>query len=171
MPVVVRVKTSISSAGNKTLPESRQRGFTLLELIVVLVIAAAMMSIVPPLISSALPGAEIKSAARQLAAGLRYARNKALTSDEEAILMLDLDAKKFSVTGKKKSFSIPHGLKVTLVTAESEMVAERKGAIRFFPEGGSTGGRVSVANNTRGYDIDVDWLTGKVRILEKKADS
>jgi len=49
----------------------RQGGFTLLELMVVLAIAAIMMTVVPPLLSSALPGAQLKSAARQLAAGLR----------------------------------------------------------------------------------------------------
>ena len=84
--------------------------------------------------------------------------------------MLDLDAKTFNVTGKQKTFHIPEDLKVTLVTAESEMVEEKKGGIRFFPQGGSTGGRVSVANGKRGYGVDVDWLTGKVRILETESD-
>ena len=95
------MRISILPAGNRL---ATQRGFTLLELIVVLAIAAIMMAVVPPVISSALPGAEIKSAARQLAAGLRFARNHALTSDEEAVLLVDLEQKTFRVTGKKKTF-------------------------------------------------------------------
>jgi len=132
----------------------------------VLVIAALMMTVVPPMISSALPGAELNSAARQVAAGLRYARNKALTSDAETTLMLDLESKQFNISGKKKNFQIHQDLQVTLLTAESEMLAEKKGAIRFFPAGGSTGGSISLSTDKRKYAVDVDWLTGKVRILE-----
>lgn len=136
-----------------------------------LAIAAIMLTIVPPMISSALPGAELKSAARKVAAGLRYARNRSLSSDEETILMLDLESKQFTVSGKKKNFQIDQDLDLTLLTAESEMVAENKGAIRFFPDGGSTGGRISLSTDKRKYAVDVDWLTGKVRILETAPDS
>lgn len=155
------------SAGNKL----RQRGFTLLELMIVLVIAAIMMTVVPPMISSALPGAELKSAARKVAAGLRYARNKSLSSDEETILMLDLESKQFNVSGKKKNYQLHKDLDLTLLTAESEMVAEYRGAIRFFPDGGSTGGRISLSTGKRKFAVDVDWLTGKVRIMETDPDS
>lgn len=84
--------------------------------------------------------------------------------------MVDLEAHTFQVTGKQKTFHIPKDVKVTLITAETEMVEEKRGGIRFFPAGGSTGGRVSVANGKRGYDVDVDWLTGKVRILEAQSE-
>ncbi len=152
----------MSSAGSKL----RQRGFTLLELMIVLVVAAIMMAVVPPMISSALPGAELKASARKVAAGLRYARNRSLISDEETTLMLDLETKQFKVSGKKKNFQIHKDLELTLLTAESEMVEEKKGAIRFFPDGGSTGGRISLSTGKRKYAVDVDWLTGKVRIME-----
>lgn len=137
---------------------------------IVLAVAALMMTVVPPMISSALPGAELKSAARQVAASLRYARGKSLTSDEETTLMLDLEAKQFNISGKKKTFQIQRDLDVSLLTAESEMVEEKKGAIRFFPDGGSTGGRISLSTEKRGYAVDVDWLTGKVRILETEPE-
>ena len=113
------------------------------------------------MISSALPGAELKSAARKVAAGLRYARNKSLTSDTETTLMLDLEAKQFEVSGKKKKFQLHEDLDLTLLTAESEMVAEKKGAIRFFPDGGSTGGHIELTVNEKEYRVNVAWLTGE----------
>ncbi len=149
---------------NTQLPQSR--GFTLLELIIVLVIAAAMVAIVPPLIGNALPGAQLKSASRQLAAGLNYARNHALVSREEAVLVLDLEKKDFSVSGRSKTFVLPGDLELELFTAKSEMLAEKKGGIRFFPDGGSTGGRITLSNGKRAYAVDVDWLTGRVKILD-----
>ena len=47
------------------------RGFTLLELLVVLALATLLIALVPPLISAALPGVELKSSARKVAASVR----------------------------------------------------------------------------------------------------
>jgi len=138
----------------------RQRGFTLLELMVVLVIAAILM------ISSALPGAQLKSAARQLAAGLRSARNQALVGRKETRLVIDLEAHRFGISGRKRRYPIPDSLKIDLLTAESELLGGKRGGIRFFPQGGSTGGRITLSNGKRAFGVDVDWLTGKVRILQ-----
>ena len=144
----------------------RQHGFTLLELMVVLAIAAILMTVVPPLVSSALPGAQLKSASRQLAAGLRSARNQALVSRKEASLVVDLEKHAFHVSGRKHDYSLPASLKIDLLTVESELLSGKRGGIRFFPQGGSTGGRITLSNGRRAFGVDVDWLTGKVRILQ-----
>lgn len=147
------------------------RGFTLLELIVVMALMAILMTLVPPMISGALPGTQLKSASRELAAGLRLARNHALTAREESTLTLNVDKHSYRVTGRKKSFSIPENLKIELLTAESETQGESIGAIRFFPDGGSTGGRITLSYAERAFGVDVDWLTGKVRILDVEPES
>jgi general secretion pathway protein H len=144
----------------------RQSGFTLLELMVVLAIAAVMMTVVPPLVSSALPGAQLKSASRQLAAGLRSARNRALVSRKETSLVLDLENHTFQVSGRKRSYPIPESLQIDLLTVETELLGNQRAGIRFFPEGGSTGGRITLSNGKRAFGVDVDWLTGKVRIVQ-----
>jgi len=164
----VRVRARTLPAGNSVV---RFRGFTLLELIVVMALMAILMTLVPPMISSALPGAQLKSASRELAAGLRFARNHALTAREESTLTLNVEKHSFQVTGRKKNYSIPEKLKIELLTAESETRGESIGAIRFFPDGGSTGGRVTLSYGERAFGIDVDWLTGKVRILDVEPGS
>ena len=68
----------------------RQRGFTLLEILVALVIGVLLVALVPPLLSGMSGATELRSAARQLAAGLRSARNEAITRQREAVLTLDL---------------------------------------------------------------------------------
>jgi general secretion pathway protein H len=79
---------------------------------------------------------------------------------------LDLDKRAFSLSGNARIFQLPEKLELKLYTAQSEIVNERQGSIRFFPDGSSTGGRVTVASGERKYLVDVDWLTGKVAILE-----
>ena len=162
---VERVKPATLPAGS-----NRRGGFTLLELLLVMALAAIMMVLVPPMVSSALPGTQLKSAARELAAGLRYARTHALTSREEAVLILDAEKRHFKITGRNRNYSIPESVDISMLTAESETRGDSVGAIRFFPDGGSTGGRVNLRHGERGFGVDVDWLTGKVRILDLEPD-
>ena len=139
-------------------------GFTLLELMLVLVIAALAAAVTPPLLSAALPGLQLKSTAREVAAALRYARDHAAAQQTEAVVLLDLEEHQYTVTGRRKIFSIPDGLEVELDTVVSELTGDRAGGIRFYPDGSSTGGRVTLSRGERSYKVDVDWLTGQVQI-------
>jgi len=141
-------------------------GFTLIELLIVLVIAAMVLAVAPPLIARALPGVEIKGAARQLTAVLKFARNHAISSQKQATVAIDVEQRTFRVTGKQRQFTIKETITIDLVTAESEVSAAGVGSIRFYPSGGSTGGRVTLSDGKRSFDIDIDWLTGRVRILD-----
>lgn len=142
------------------------RGFTLLELLLVLVIAAAGYALVARVGSGGLSGAELKSAARAVAAGLRDARGTAIATQESVALTLDLEHRSMEVGGAGRARSLPQRLDLKLYTAQSEIVDDKRGAIRFYPDGSSTGGRVTLAAGERSLLVDVDWLTGRVTIKE-----
>jgi len=146
-----------------------QHGFTLLELLVVLVIAVLLVAVVPPLISGMSGATELRSAARQLAAGLRFARNEAVTRQREAVLTLDLSKHRFAVNGDPREIALPESLSLHLYTAQSELLDQATGNIRFFPDGSSTGGAVTVSGPKLAYRINVDWLTGAIAIVEQEA--
>jgi len=141
-------------------------GFTLIELLVVLAILAIISAMVIPRMLTGPSTTELRSAARQVAAGLRFARSEAVATRQEARLMLDLEHQSFAVDGDNQVRMLPRGVGVKLVTAQSDLVSDKIGAIRFFPDGGSNGGRVTVFADERKYDVDVDWLTGRVAILD-----
>ena len=61
---------------------------------------------------------------------------------------------------------LPQGIVLELVTAEREMLAERRGGIRFFPDGSSGGGRVTLTLAGLERRVDVAWLTGRVTVSE-----
>lgn len=142
------------------------RGFTLIELLVVMVIMGLAYSLVPPMFSSGSSGAELKSATRQLAAGLRKARSEAITRKREASVVLDVEQRRFNITGDKRVYSLSRKVEVNLHTAQSELFSGQVGAIRFFPDGSSTGGRITLTAGDLKYQIDVDWMTGRVAIGE-----
>jgi len=141
-----------------------QRGFTLLELMVVLVIGAIMYTLVLGVPFRGPSTADLKAAARTLASGLRQAQSTAMATRRDATLTLDLDAREFQVSGTEGTRALPSQLELKLYTAQTEAVSERKGSIRFYPDGSSTGGRITVASGERQFLVDVDWLTGRVSI-------
>lgn len=138
-----------------------------MELLVVLAILVVVLTVVPPMVSAAFPGVELKGTARQVAAGLRSARERALATRSDAIFEIDVEEHWFRLAeGAERRTQIPERLAVHLVTADQELSSESRGGIRFFADGSSTGGRVSVSYGERGYDIGVDWLTGRIRIQQ-----
>ena len=143
-----------------------QRGFTIIELLVVMVIMALAYTLASPMISSGVSGAELKASARQIAAGLRKARSDAISRRQESVLTLDLASRQFQLTGDARVYRLPPSVAVKVFTAQSELVGGTAGAIRFFPDGGSTGGRITLSANARNYDVDINWLTGQVVIIE-----
>ncbi len=146
-----------------------QHGFTLLEMLVALIIGVLLVTLVPPLLSGLGGGVELRSAARQLAAGLRSARNQAVTRQQEAVLTLDLAQHRFGVSGDPRVIALPNSVAFNLYTAQSELLDQTTGNIRFFPDGSSTGGAITVSNPKIAYRINVDWLTGAVDIVEQGA--
>ena len=127
---------------------------------------AMAYALASPMISSGVSGTELKASARQLAAGLRKARSDAVAHKQETSLTVDVDEHQFRVSGDQRIYRLPKGVVITLVTAQSELVGGAAGSIRFFPDGGSTGGRITVSSHERKYEVDINWLTGQVAILE-----
>ena len=147
----------------------RQPGFTLLEILVALVIGVLLVALVPPLLSGLSGSVELRSAARQLAAGLRSARNQAVTRQQEAVLTLDLAQRRFGVSGDSRVIALPASVALKLYTAQSERLDQTTANLRFFPDGSSTGGAITVSGPKIAYRVNVDWLTGAVAIVEQDA--
>jgi general secretion pathway protein H len=145
---------------------TRHSGFTLLEILVVLALLAMVYALVPPMITVGGSTTELKAGARQVAAGLRKARSQAIVSRAEATLTLDVEARSFLLSGDSKSRKLPQQAEIGVYTAQGEVVDANTAAIRFYPDGSSTGGRVTLAMDERKFHVDVDWLTGQVEILD-----
>jgi general secretion pathway protein H len=144
----------------------RLRGLTLLELLIVLTLMGFIVAIALPTFGGGVSTTALKSAAREIAAGLRYARGQAIAQRTEALLVLDVDARTFTLPPDAHLHRLPERLELKLYTSQRDLVSDKIGAIRFFPDGGSTGGRITLASGERKLEVDVDWLTGRVAILD-----
>jgi general secretion pathway protein H len=145
------------------------KGFTLLELIVVLFIVVLGFSVVTINLSPGNDSTELKAAARDIVSALRYARGQALMSHQETTITLDLASNTYTVSGRGKVYIIPKTIDVTVVTAQSELNGKGIGNIRFFADGSSTGGRITLERGKAGWQIDINWLTGQIELDDAKA--
>jgi general secretion pathway protein H len=141
-----------------------QRGFTLLELLVVLTIIAVVLAFVPGFLLRGQPGLDVDVAARAIADALRQARSEAVLQNREQLFALDVEQRLFRVEGQRAPVQIAKGIDITFQTARSEAVSEKIGQIRFFPDGSATGGRIGLALDGQVVEVVVDWLTGLVSV-------
>ncbi len=143
-----------------------QGGFTLIELLVVLLIMGALITLAPAAFHNIAPGLEMKAAAREVAGAMRQARGQAIRDNREAVVLIDTERNVYRLGQDARVHALNPAFQVSLVTAASEQLDDTRGRIRFFPDGTSTGGRVTLSRNDRKFDITVDWLTGLVAISE-----
>lgn len=141
------------------------RGFTLIELLVVLAVLIVAYSLIPPLFSKSVSTAELKSSARLIASALRATRSEAIAKNSEQLFLLDLKNHHFSIADRPTQ-ALEKSIELTLRTAESEMIEQDKGGIRFFADGSSTGGGITLSSGPQKIKIGVEWLTGRVEILD-----
>jgi general secretion pathway protein H len=143
----------------------RQRGFTLVELLVVLVILALVLALVPAFLAGSQGTAELDTRAHELAAKLREARSLAIRDGRTAAFVVDGAEGLYGiVAGGVELRRLPAGWHVAILDAADEPVEPRRGIIRFFADGSSTGGIVAILRGDRRSDVEVEWLTGRVSI-------
>jgi general secretion pathway protein H len=141
-------------------------GFTLVELLVVLLIIGVVFVAMPIAYDRMKPGLEVRSDAREIARILRETRGIAIRDNEEATVLIDLNERFLRIGAQRERFDFSEGMTLTLETAVSEQIGPDAGRIRFFPNGASTGGRVTLERLGKMYRIEVDWLFGRVRVFE-----
>ncbi len=141
-------------------------GFTLIELVVVLAILALAAVLAAGALMPVSPGTAARAAAGELASALRLARAQAIAEDRPIGLVLDVAAHRYRV-GRAAVVPLPAVLRLSLLTARGEVISGSTGSIRFNPDGSSSGGRIDVAGGSRHISVRVEWLSGRVSIVER----
>jgi general secretion pathway protein H len=141
------------------------RGFTLLELIVVLFILSVVMAIVLPSLAG-FGEDKLKSEAKEIASMLRYMNDSAASRKETFSIKFDLDK-------NLVSWRDPEGEKtkrfydLTAVTAQSIGTVSKGEAIFFFgPLGIRENLSVHVGRGEKNTTITLNHLSGRVKIIQ-----
>lgn len=167
------------------------RGFTLLELLVVMVVISLMSVLVVPQLTGSLARMNLQTASKKISASLRYARSQAASEKITYVAVFDFEKDRLSImTGQEaqtgetieetieedlddgkervirsKSYDLPDGVKLEKAVSGGDEIDSGHFQITFFPAGSSSGGDV-ILTNDRGkrYKISVDFITGIVQL-------
>ena len=144
----------------------RPHGFTLIELLVVLAILAGVAGLIVVQFEGALSGMETRAAARDVASALRAARGRAIATQQETGVAVDVERRQYRLVGFSGEgvHTFSRAIDVDLLTDRTSLLSETEGLIRFFPDGSSTGGHVTLTSDAGQYTIEVAWLTGRVHL-------
>jgi len=138
-------------------------GFTLVEILAVLSILALVAGLLAPVL---LPSAssQLKHNTSLLLNALRDTRLYALRQQVPASLLIDTAQATFQVPGRTQPNQLAGDLHMQVATATQEVLDAQRAGIRFFPDGRSGGGRITLHQADQIQHIDIAWLTGRIQV-------
>ncbi|MFV0478780.1 MAG: Tfp pilus assembly protein FimT/FimU [Parahaliea sp.] len=138
----------------------RAGGFTLLELMAALVIAGLVLAVAVPAAGKMYESMRYRQAVRDVINLLASARYQAVTSGQAQDLEVIPQERRLKFADGVHE--LPSGFKLAVHSAKS-LNRGSTGIIRFYPEGGTSGGGVDIESPTgKGLSIRIDWLMGGV---------
>ncbi len=152
-----------SRAGNAR----RARGFTLLELVVALAIIAAMYALVFPTLAPTTGHAQLEALTMNIAGLLKADRNASLRTRREVVTQFDLNRNEIRSGASARTVRLPPDVSLDLLTSAEGLSSASPTGVRFFSDGSSSGGALTLTRGRSGYEIRVNWFTGSVSFHER----
>lgn len=172
MPRAARAKTQTLACRNPSkqgdfvhrlvLRSKPSGGFTLIELLVAFAIIGIALALVPIAYTKLNQSVEYKSVNRAFINQVSDARLKAMTTGKSSVIRINLENKSFGVDNDL-SHKWPSSYLVSAEVASREIQSDKIASIRFYPDGSSTGGSITVFRAPgNGVRFRIDWLTGRL---------
>jgi general secretion pathway protein H len=142
----------------------RTKGFSLIEMLIVLILISLSISLVAPSFSRLSKTVELKGVAQKVSGIFRYCRSEAVNKGKDYQVLFDSDTREVKVQSivleeeeKKESiqsYPLPKGIQI-----------KGDNPIEFYSNGASNGGTILLeSEGHKGYKIRVHFLTGIVEV-------
>jgi general secretion pathway protein H len=132
------------------------QGFTLVELLIVLAVMAAVTTLFLIHVRTGTNGAELRAATREMTAALDETRSLAIAGNRVTAVVIAADARDYREPRREHHVSE----RVAVALSGVVPVEGGAGAIYFFPDGSSSGGEIDFTAGAASEDVSVDWFTG-----------
>jgi len=141
------------------------RGYTLVEMLVVLTVLGLLITAVPVVISAGRSGVSARVEAQNLADELRAVRLLAINNYEATNLLIDLWRKTYVVQPRQRLHRFPETLELEFRDARG-VLSDSPAEFRFFPDGSSTGGSLKISTRGEVHLVVAHALTGRISVDE-----
>ena len=140
---------------------TRESGYTLLELLVVVAIISMAVALVPNVYARMVPSYHVRQFSNELVNVARGLREAAMRERKVTWLAIREEHKTLELSdGFLKS---PSGVVLTFSDDEAiELNADN--TIYFYPNGMSSGGKIVVLRDAYSATIAIDWISGAIGI-------
>jgi general secretion pathway protein H len=157
---------------------SRSRGFSLLEMIIVIVIISLLALLVTPTLTKTIANMELKSSVKRVSAILRSCRNDAVNKHRVYQVNFNRESNVVGVCSAQEgqeqfetlnSYPLPKDIRMDKIEVAKTFLESTLPSFEFYPNGSANGGTAVLRGGEGpGYSIEVDALTGTVKIGEAK---
>jgi general secretion pathway protein H len=147
--------------------ESPQQGFTLLEMVCVLAIIALLAAVLLPVIPRETSRSRLQAYALQAAALLKMDRDAAIRRHINVATLVDAGDRAIRSGVSQATIRVPADVRFDAVLPQTCQRQAALSTIRFFSDGTSCGGTIVLTRFDAGYEVRVNWLTGRVEIVSR----
>lgn len=146
------------------------RGFSLLELLVVLLLLGLTSALVLPAMDKKMSQMEVRKAALKLAAVARNLRSKAVFEGSLKRLILDPYSNSYQVSDGQM-VQLARGVRISAIGGGAPF-GEGRVQFHFFPNGRILGGKIGLAGpeSVTSYVTHFNPLSGRISVLREKAE-
>jgi general secretion pathway protein H len=137
------------------------KGFTLLEILIVLFLITLIMGLSAVFFSNFLPSVKFNATGREITGMIRHARSLAKLHMEDQTFIIDLDNKTYGIEGLAAK-QIPQESLIRVIDPLAGDVMTGKYSIVFNPSGSMEGGTIILSMRNKTLRIDMDPITGAV---------
>jgi general secretion pathway protein H len=147
--------------------DGAEDGFTLLEMVCVLAIIAMLAAVLLPSIPRQTSRARLQAYAVQVAALLKSDRNAAIRRQRDVATLVDTGAHAMHSGATADTLRIPGDVQFAALLPQTCRRQAALSTVSFFANGMSCGGAITLTRLDAGYDIRVNWLTGRIEIVSR----
>jgi general secretion pathway protein H len=151
--------------------DGAQRGFTLLEMVCVLAIIALMAAVLLPLVPRETSRSRLQAYALQAATLLKADRVAAISRHTSIATLVDAGARAIRSGATPASIQIPDDVRFDATLPQTCRQQQALSTISFFANGTSCGGSIALTRFDEGFEIRVNWLTGRIEIVSRNTVS
>lgn len=143
-------------------------GFSLLELVAVITVMALVLGVSAPAVQRLYQSSQYRGAIGDVVSTLNAARYAAIREGHYRDILIYPARREIELKNKIKR--LPASLQIE-VLGSSALNREGAGVVRFYPDGGSSGGYVNISHaNGMAVQVQVDWLLGRVTLCKEDCE-
>ncbi len=166
----MQLEVSLTMHGN------RDDGFTLLELMLVMLVMVLTLAVTLPSLSRGSAALHLRAASRDIISTVRYAREKAITEQTGMMVTVNRQEQKVILSDQlgdgARTYSMPPDVKIQGVARGGQEIPDGPLVIRFLPNGSSDDAQILLKSDSGAFlRIITDPITGGARVEQGQGEN